>query len=165
MSLHSFNVNVAAAIYKLSVLGSKKLVASSFIHQELCLKYGLSHQPCDSKLHLLIASPKLVQKRSPNSSFQQRDLHNSDTTNIANERMACARSGPKNKTRPMATESEGQLELRRVLYLLSRYCGDRGEDVQHQVVVQLQASARKALVVDRDARVEVEEVGGGHRSK
>ena len=113
--LHSFDVNVAAALYKLSVLGAKKkLVASPFIPQELCLKYGLSHQPCDSKLHLLIASPNLVQNRSPNSSFQQRGLHNLDTTNIANERMACARSGPKNKTRPMATESEGQLELRRV---------------------------------------------------
>lgn len=93
----------------------KKIVASPFIPQELCLKYGLSHQPCDSKLHLLIASPNLVQNRSPNSSFHQRGLHNWDTTNIANERMACARSGPKNKTRPMATESEGQLELRRVL--------------------------------------------------
>ena len=116
ISLHSFNVNVAAAIYKLSVLGAnKKHVAPPFIPQELCPKYGFRYQPCDPKLNLLIASPNLVQNRPPNSSFQQRGLHNWDRTNIANERMPCARSGPKNKTRPMATESKGKLGLRRVL--------------------------------------------------
>ena len=52
-----------------------------------------------------------MQSRKPNSSFQQRGLHNWDTTNIANESTACIRPGPKIKNRPMATESEGRLEF------------------------------------------------------
>ena len=95
--------------------GPKKNLSRRRLFLKNSLKYGLSRQPRDSKRHLLIASPNLVQNKSSNSSFQQRGLYNLDTTNIANERMACARSGPKNKTRPMATETEGQLELRRVL--------------------------------------------------
>ena len=53
-------------------------------------------------------------------------FHNWVTTSIANERIACIRIGPKIKTRPMATEMEGRLELPTVcpMYALTESMSD-----------------------------------------
>ena len=45
-----------------------------------------------------------MQSGTPHSFFHQHNLHNWVTASIANERIACTRSGPKIKTRLMTTE-------------------------------------------------------------